>query len=295
MRKIETVPNITVFYHDDPDGFCAAWAAWKVLGDKAVYQRTDYGKRRSEPIQGGEVVFLDFCPPAQELMNLSSICSTILVIDHHTSNERLVKGWEKGPSNIKFIWDISKAGCRLTWEYYHPGEPVPKLIDHAEDHDMWKFALPKTREIIGGLRIHLRSFEEIDLMSKNLPALASEGTTIRAYETILAENFAREAYVSKIGPSTGIKTPVIVVNGPPFLASQIAGQVAKKKSRPSIIGIYWDRADGSRVWSLRSSGEVSCLDLARSMGGGGHPKAAGFLENAKSSLKGGLDDTETAT
>ena len=34
-----------VLYHDNcPDGFTAAWAVWKALGDRAEYRAMNYGQ-----------------------------------------------------------------------------------------------------------------------------------------------------------------------------------------------------------------------------------------------------------
>jgi oligoribonuclease NrnB/cAMP/cGMP phosphodiesterase (DHH superfamily) len=269
-----------VFFHDDPDGYCAAWVAYQHFGKEVSIIRTDYGKKRTEPLQGGNVYYLDFFPPIAEILNLAGTCKAVVIMDHHISNEKLAKEKDRMPANVEVVWDTSKAGCRLAWEYFNPGKPAPKLLDHIEDYDLWKFLLPMTREIVCGLKIHMKSFEEISFMANNLGALVQEGSTIRTYESLLAENFARESFVTSLGP-VGKEVRVVAVNGPPFLASQIANQISKRKLKTPIIAVFWDRGDGSRVWSLRATGEHTCLELAKSMGGGGHPHASGFLETSR--------------
>ena len=68
---------------------------------------------------------------------------------------------------------------------------------------------------------------------------------------------------------------VLVANAT-VLYSDIAGELAK--GRP-FGAVYFDRADGKRQWSLRSTDEgVDVSEIAKVHGGGGHKNAAGYEE-----------------
>ena len=69
---------------------------------------------------------------------------------------------------------------------------------------------------------------------------------------------------------------ILAVNAT-VLFSEIAGELAK--DRP-FGACYFDRQDGKRQWSLRSSGEngLDVAEIAKAHGGGGHKNAAGFEE-----------------
>ncbi len=75
----------------------------------------------------------------------------------------------------------------------------------------------------------------------------------------------------KIGPHGDYEVPVVNAT---VLFSDIAGELAKGKP---FGACYFDRADGKRQWSLRSSPDgVDVSEIAKLYGGGGHKNAAGF-------------------
>ena len=53
--------DILVLYHDDADGFGAAWAAWRKVGDAARYHAVNYGWPAPD-CRGIKLLYiLDFC------------------------------------------------------------------------------------------------------------------------------------------------------------------------------------------------------------------------------------------
>ena len=73
---------------------------------------------------------------------------------------------------------------------------------------------------------------------------------------------------------TGYQVPTVYA---PILQSEIAERLLELHPGAPFAGIYYDRDDG-RKWSLRSRPGFDVSELAKSMGGGGHPQAAGFTE-----------------
>ena len=63
----------------------------------------------------------------------------------------------------------------------------------------------------------------------------------------------------------------------PLLASEACEALLKRFPDAPFAAACHDRGD-QRKWSLRSCGEFDVSEVARSLGGGGHPHAAGFLE-----------------
>ena len=51
-----------------------------------------------------------------------------------------------------------------------------------------------------------------------------------------------------------------------------------------FVGAYYEDADGVRRWSLRSRKSFDVSDVAKKLGGGGHPQASGFREPATTPL-----------
>lgn len=102
--------------------------------------------------------------------------------------------------------------------------------------------------------------------------LIAEGAAIRRMEQQLVQD-----HVHNARPAVVAGVPGILLVNATVLQSEIAGALAK--GRP-FGACYFDRADGLRIWSLRSdasdpdSKDVSVI--AKAMGGGGHRHAAGF-------------------
>jgi hypothetical protein len=89
----------------------------------------------------------------------------------------------------------------------------------------------------------------------------------------LREKQIVDQHVRYARPITLAGFQVLAVNAT-VLFSEIAGELAV--GRPFGV-CYFDRQDGKRQWSLRSTPEgENVADIARSFGGGGHRHAAGF-------------------
>ena len=76
-----------VLYHGDcPDGFGAAWAAWKALGEAASYLPVQHGDPPPALPREARVVLVDFSYPRAALLDLRSRVRDLLVLDHHLSS-----------------------------------------------------------------------------------------------------------------------------------------------------------------------------------------------------------------
>jgi len=156
--------NITVFHHNDPDGYCAKfWFHFfhfmepycaKVVN--VSYFEYAYGSIENiELIKDNTVYFLD-CSPANiaDVESLKAQGNKIIIIDHHaTAYDRY-----KEDSEIELYYDVKHSGCELTRLYfqnkYTDGEALyPTLFSKLiEDWDIWKFELDNTEEFIFGLQ-----------------------------------------------------------------------------------------------------------------------------------------------
>jgi len=246
--------DIAIIYHGNcPDGFGGAWAAWKKFGDQADYIPANH----TDPIpkiDSKEIYFIDFIYKSFNAVDFPD--KKITVIDHHITNESLVKTF------INNSFDIGQSGAVLAWKYFFPGKAVPKLLQHVEDVDLWKFNLPNTKEISSFLMLFDFDFSIWDKISSDLETDSGLNNAIFQGETILKyeanaikraiENYAQEVEFE------GYKT--LVVNHPNFLASQL-GHALVVKMPP--IGIVWSQRNmGKNVFSLRSDGTVKNTAVA---------------------------------
>lgn len=260
-----TNPDHIVLYHDDCiDGFGAAWAAWRELGDEAGYAPVVHGDPPPD-VTDRHVHILDFSYPRPILLEMAEKAASIEVVDHHKTARENLEG-------LDFCtFDMSKCGAVLAWERFHPGTEVPPLLLHVQDKDLWEWRLPESREITCALRAFPFEFPRwsawADDWARWRPELVREGEAILRYQ----DQVVRQA-VATAGEITLAGHRVRCANSP-VLQSEIAGQLAE--GRP--FGVAWYESAGKRYYSLRSrDGGIDVSEIARRFGGGGHAKASGF-------------------
>jgi len=260
-----------VLYHDDCiDGFGAAWAAWRRLGDKAGYAPVTHGDPPPD-VAGHHVHILDFSYARDILLDMAAKAASIEVVDHHKTAQENLKG-------LAFCtFDMTKSGAVLAWERFHPGEPVPPLLLHVQDKDLWEWRLAGSREITSALRGYPFTFARWSTWAgdwdKWREVLLTEGGAILRYQDeVVGQAAATASEITLAGHR------VLCANSP-ILQSEIAGKLAE--GRP--FGVAWYEAGGKRYYSLRSrEGGIDVSEVARRFGGGGHAKASGFSLPAES-------------
>ena len=270
--------DIWVLYHADClDGFGAAWAAWKALGAEANYQPVRHGGPPPEIPAGRTLYILDFCYPPERLIQLATDAARVMVLDHHDSAERTYERYLEArpeiPANLQAHFDQTRSGCALAWLYFHPQQPLPELLAHIEDRDLWRHQLPGTREINQALFLRLPlPFEAVETLS--LSELEQEGRVLCRQQQQSVQRLMHSRHAMHLCGVQGL-----AVNAPPQFASDLGEALAKESG---TFGLIY-RFNGQRQrWecSLRSRGEFNVANLATQFGGGGHPNAAGFTLDA---------------
>lgn len=283
-----------VIYHGGGcfDGFCAAWVLRRLHPD-AEFVAAQYGEPPPD-VAGSNVVIADFSYKRPVMLSLAECADSLTVLDHHKTAAADLDGLEaecvaRGLTRPTIVFDMGKSGGRLAWEHAYDRDKdthstfgrwvvgnnyfrdaAPWLVDYTEDRDLWRWALPFSREINAGLRSYPMTFDGWDAMAGREPIawLMPEGRAILRAEQQTVDTHVRHAREIDLA---GHK--VLAVNAT-TLTSDIAGALAA--GRPFGV-CYFDRADGMRVWSLRSrDGGVDVSAVATLFGGGGHRNAAGF-------------------
>jgi len=270
--------DIWVLYHADClDGFGAAWAAWKALGSKARYQPVRHGEPPPEIPPGRTIYILDFCYPPEWLIQLATHAEQVTVLDHHDSAERACKRHLEAcpeiPANLQAHFDQSRSGCALAWLFFHPQQPLPALLAHIEDRDLWWHQLPGTREINQALYLRLPlPFEEVELLS--LTELEHEGRVLCRQQRKSVQRLMHSRHAMYLSGFEGL-----AVNAPPQFASDLGESLARESG---TFGLIYQFNGQRQRWecSLRSTGAFNVANLAIQFGGGGHPNAAGFTLDA---------------
>ena len=139
-----------VLYHGDcPDGFGAAYAAWRALGDAATYLPVRHGEPPPPEAEAGpeRLYLLDFAYPRATTERLAARAGSARVLDHHATAAEDLAG-------LPFVTiDLDRSGAVLAWEHFHPGRPVPLLLRYVEDRDLWRWELPRSREVNAALAL----------------------------------------------------------------------------------------------------------------------------------------------
>ena len=293
-------PDIMIYHSPCDDGFGAAWAAYTKWGDSVEFIPGTYGKQPPD-LSGKDVLIGDFSFKKPVLDELAKTARSIVILDHHqTAQEDLssfsvfkskperfsiltattmLKDLQNGSyPPIVALFDMERSGARMVWDFCWPGRDVPLLIKMIEDRDLWRFDLPHTRAI----SLYLRSLPyDFGRWSEIATALDDDGQL----NHILAEAGAVERfYDQKVGEMVatarsetinGVSVPV--VNCSWAFASDVAHALLVANSEAPFAACYYDRADGSRSYSLRSEdGRADVSVVAKRYGGGGHRNAAGF-------------------
>jgi oligoribonuclease NrnB/cAMP/cGMP phosphodiesterase (DHH superfamily) len=292
----EWKPDVCLYHKSCDDGFAAAWCCWKRWGDAVEYVPINYGEPVPD-LTDKHVLMVDFSLKRKAMLEAAKVAKSIVVLDHHETAQAELEMWTLpiAPTIITYMaevlddirarrpaetivaqFDMGKSGARLAWEFCHPGKPMPRLLAHIEDRDLWRYKLDGTRAVTAAIRSHEYSFHRFDLWSSDqdqLLGLMLEGSAIlRMHEKIVADLVAH-AYMAQVAGYT-----VPVVNVPPRQYASDCGHALLKKYPEAPFAATWVRsADGKILWSLRSEdGRENVAEIAAKHGGGGHRNAAGF-------------------
>ena len=271
LAQMEPLKNIVVIYHADcPDGFGAAYAAWKKFGDTASYIPRPMPAPLPEGLINKTLYIIDYSYDKATLERLTAANTSVMVIDHHQTAKDAVTSF---PQNI---FDINHSGAVLAWQYFHPDTEVPTILKYVEDHDLWRFALPENREFGVSLHQEPRTFERWDELTFELQEedrlikFIARGSLLAKFEDkLIADLLKNRERVIFEGHE------VWAINEG-FYRSVLGNQLAELNEAEGgiALGIVYYRKDRMVRASLRSSGDVDVATMAEKYGGGGHKNAA---------------------
>lgn len=257
--------TLCIYHGNCADGFTSAWVVRRALGDGVIFHAGTYQSPPPE-VYGHDVVLVDFSYKRPVLETIVACARSVLILDHHKTAQADLEGL----SGAQMVFDMERSAARITWDHFFPGEKPPQLLLHVEDRDLWRFALPKTREIQANVLSHPYDFSVWDrLMAVDPNDLIEEGSAIeRKHHKDIQELLPVVTRLMRIGGH------VVKVANLPYSLSSDAGH-ALALGKP-FGACYWDTPQG-RVFSLRSrEGGADVGAIAEIYGGGGHCNASGF-------------------
>lgn len=281
-------PLLCIYHGNCFDGFTSAWCVGQALGPMVEFYEGRYGDPPPD-VAGRDVAIVDFAYKRPVLDDMARRARSIVVLDHHkTAAEDLAglpapaESWERHIAwraqdafehtgiNLYALFDMERSGAGITWNYFHPGKPRPAFVNHVEDRDLWRFALPGTREIHAAMSAYPFSFAAWDEIAATPPEALRRGGEgiLRKHDRdveVLVEMTRRRMTIG------GFDVPV--ANIAVMWVSDACNLMAQGER---FAAAYYD-GPGGRYFSLRSrEGGFDVSAIARQYGGGGHQHAAGF-------------------
>ena len=278
-------PSILVIYHGGCiDGTGAAWAfhcGQKLHpSDRKISYHPGIYNRPFPAIHDQTIVYiLDFSYDRETIKAMCQIAEMVIVVDHHETAYKRLRGLDSECSNLRLIFDMKRSGAVMAWDLF-VGAGLPLLLEHVQDHDLWRFEIPNTKDVFAALA----SFTKYDNLQESfamwdqiyeddelgIKVLLGDGKAINRSRAVQMESIIKIA--TRLMVIDGHTVPVC--NAPYSMASDIGH--ALSHAQP-FAATYYDGPDG-RKFSLRSRKDfgVNVALIAEKFGGGGHPNAAGF-------------------
>jgi uncharacterized protein len=269
-----------VLYHGGCwDGLGAAWAVRSARAD-CEFVGVSYGKDPPyEDCAGKDVAIVDFSYRRPKMLLLCKLARSVMALDHHATAREELEGLAEEARRLGLAvpyveFDMARSGAALAWLHFRSDAPMPWPLLYIEDRDLWRFKLPASREVnayIRSLPYGLATLDELAAMSGPSYQQIAEGAAVLRWERQIVEQHASRAAESHLCGYSVLRCNATC------LWSEIAGELA---GRADIGAVYYDdESAGLRRWSLRSKDDGPDVSkVARTMGGGGHPHAAGYEE-----------------
>jgi len=305
MNKIKTHPIHHIVYHNDLDGFGSAAIIKMHLMDEEVIPKERIrmhcmrydGSLDFDDVMGPEdaVYMVDFMlQPVKRMERLSRLLKdngNLLWIDHHVS-ARQAKESSTELIGVHGIVMLDYAAIELTWRHIYPGSRMPTAVALLGRYDVWDHSGDVYRwdeEILPfqyGMK--LRNYdpatdEGMDLW-KMLFDTYHETANGRLCQEIVNDGMKVLSYVKGTNEafmkSNGFEARflpndwnVIAING--SLRTSMTFDGFYDKQRHDAMVVFGLSSKNTWVYSLYSETR-NVADVAMSLGGGGHPQAAGF-------------------
>lgn len=251
-----------------PDGHAAAIIA-KRRYPEAEILAMDHGQ--SVPfgaVKGKEVLVTDFSwPVPEDNVKLWASAKSFHIFDHHRTAEERLRGFE-------FVtFDMNRSGAGITWDELFGG-PRPWWINFVEDRDLWRHALPNSKEVSAYIMSLPMTIEGWDILDQMMAGdAAAQGRGILRHIDRYVKEAVAESQRGFVSIGNGKYLTCEIVNALYMNCSEIGNVLAQKAD----VGMTWfERKDGMIAFSLRSVGDIDVSEIAKMYLGGGHTHAAGF-------------------
>lgn len=266
--------NVVIYHKNCTDGIASREVARRYFQDKASYIPMHYGDplpsiltEQNKRLRDVCLYVLDFSFPREVILELKGKLKQLVVLDHHIGAQKALEDIEG------CYFNQNRSGATMTWEYFFPHRPLPRILQYVEDYDLWRFALTNSRIINRAIKFHQDSigfWQRYMHSNDTLEALVGEGKVLQA----LAEKQIRRA---------ARQARLMVYDGHQIALTNATNNISELgellvNTLPIDYSMsYFIRSDAKVVLSFRSKGGFDVSLIAEKLGGSGHKNASGAL------------------
>lgn len=278
--------RIAVVYHSaDLDGLCSKQIVEKYYREKKIGIDAigwDYGHPIPYLDDYKTVYLVDISfKPIDMLSLFRRLGGNFIWIDHHVS--AIKESEEHGYNRVNGTRKVGIAACELVWEYVYCNDKLPRAVELLSAYDVWNKGVADWDSIVLPFQYGMRNKSEIpnvlleaqspfnyNEQSNLIPDIIKEGKAILEY--INQKNKKECTAYSFEASVNGYRA--ICINSLEQ-SSNTLKSVYREQSHDLIFIFAVDK--NSAKCSLRTTKDhINVGEIAKSFGGGGHKKAAGF-------------------
>jgi len=280
---MKRIVDLVIYHSPCNDGFGAAYAAWKYcqqnkLPEPEFWPVTHTDELDLDALQNRHVVMADIAFDRATMIEINDRAASFVCLDHHKTAQEALDGLDFA------VFEMTRSGVMLAWDYFFPDEKMPSFLEWIGLRDLWKHkdnedALAFTTAFDS---VYPFDFAYWDIFYQS-PEVVNEhlqrGRYLVAKHNAQVEKLAEQAQEAKWG-NVHVMAFHIASDDWFRYVSDLGNFLTKDD--PELVAFMWhkvhsDDEEAEPVYkvSLRSTG-YDVGKLAKTMGGGGHTRAAGF-------------------
>lgn len=302
-----------IYHHNDHDGIVAAGVLYNLLlkkipffsSEDAIFNMIDYQQKLNFDMitSCDEVYFLDYSFSNKHNIDMLEKLiqrvgnDNIYWIDHHKTSMGVLEEY-----NIPGIRMEGLCGAALTYLFcmdllsrwskesyassFHNSESIPKFLKYIDDYDCWKQLYPETNDFHYGFTISDPKDARISVLLN--PVVKSAGYIGSILSNIIEKGKGIQEYLKFENKEYHIDMYGFEFTLPEehggykcFCLNRKGNSLMfgdKIKEYDAVIPFYY--INGRWTYSMFTAKDgVDCEAVARSYGGGGHLRAAGWTSD----------------
>jgi len=283
--------DFVVYHKNCADGIGGAWPFWRenferVENSELEIEGFTHGQKPPSVV-GKLVVMVDFCFPRAEIIKMAKVAKYIVILDHHISAQRDIESG-KLPNNVVALFDETRSGAQIAWDFVYPEAECPWFIDVIADRDLWKWTKPYSKEVSNALYKNgyyawdkfewlldnSQTPEAVDVLIKKFVGMSKKD--VESEKEIVAA--CKGSILTRLTTPDGKTYKVRLSN---CISPKLRSEVGNRLSEGCDFAVTWQYDFFLDEWwcSARASAtsEIDVSKIAAQFHrGGGHQKAAGF-------------------